>query len=86
MMSFPPFECILQEEASIYDGRSGLGRGSPKSKQKEQNQLIYGRGVVKKTENFADIIYGSPQKGRASLLMGTWAEIGRLQGRNFREP
>ena len=41
------------------------GGGSPKSRQKEQNQLIFdsekGLGeVVKKFEKFADVIYGSP--------------------------
>ena len=39
------------------------GRGSPKSRQKEQNQLICdsdrGEGV-KNSEHFADVIYGSP--------------------------
>ena len=35
--------------------------GSPKSRQKEQNQLICDSDKgVKKSENFADIIYGSP--------------------------
>ena len=37
--------------------------GSPKNRQKEQNQRIFdsdrGEGV-KKFENFADVIYGSP--------------------------
>ena len=45
------------------------GGGSPKSRQKEQNQLIYVRdkgGGGKKTENFADVIYGSP-KGKGAL-------------------
>ena len=41
----------------------GGGRGSPKSRQKEQNQLICdsdkGAGV-KNSEYFADVIYGSP--------------------------
>ena len=39
------------------------GGGSPKSRQKEQNQLICDSdrgGGVKKSENFADVIYGSP--------------------------
>ena len=41
----------------------GGGRGSPKSRPKEQNHLISvcdkgGRG--KKSENFANVIYGSP--------------------------
>ena len=50
--------------ASIYDIRSGWGgRGYPKSRQQEQNQLICDsdRGV-KKSEHFADVIYGSPLK------------------------
>ena len=37
-------------------------RGSPKSRRKEQNQLICDSdkgGGVKKSEHFADIIYGS---------------------------
>ena len=40
----------------------GGGRGSPKSRQKEQNQLICDsdKGGVNKSENFADVIYGSP--------------------------
>ena len=41
----------------------GGGGGSPKSRRKEQNQLICdsdkGEGV-NKSENFADVIYGSP--------------------------
>ena len=45
----------------------GGGRGSPKSRRKEQNQLICdnerGREGVKKCENFADVIYGSPLRG-----------------------
>ena len=42
----------------------GGGEGSPNSRQKEQNQLICdsdkGSEGVKKSENFADVIYGSP--------------------------
>ena len=46
--------------ASIY-----VVRGSPKSRRKEENQLICdsakgGGDGVKKSEIFADIIYGSP--------------------------
>ena len=40
------------------------GAGSPKSRRKEQNQLICDSdkrgGGVKKSEKFADVIYGSP--------------------------
>ena len=49
----------------LYDVRSGWGGGggSPKSRQKEQNQLISvcdkGEGV-QKYDSFADVIYGSP--------------------------
>ena len=42
----------------------GGGKGSPKNKQKEQNQLICDSdkgGGVKKSENYADVIYGSPR-------------------------
>ena len=42
---------------------SAVGGGSPKSRQKEQNQLIFDRDKgegVKKSEKFADVIYGSP--------------------------
>ena len=49
--------------ASIYDVRSGWGiGGSPKSRRKEQNQLICDsdEGGVKKSENFTDVMYGSP--------------------------
>ena len=48
----------------------GGGRGSPKSRQKEQNQLICdsNKGEVKKSENFADIIYGSPLSSFASSI------------------
>ena len=42
----------------------GGGGGSPKSRQKDQNQLICdsdkGGEGVKKSKNFADVIYGSP--------------------------
>ena len=42
----------------------GGGRGSPKSREKEQNQLICdsdkGGEGVKKSEIFADVIYGNP--------------------------
>ena len=46
----------------------GGGRGSPKSRQKEQNQLISvcdkgRREGVKKSEFFAEVIYGSPVGG-----------------------
>ena len=57
--------------ASIYDVRSGWGRGSPKSRRKEQNQLICdsGRGEgVKKSEIFADVIVGSPLILNVELL------------------
>ena len=44
--------------------RSPLDKKSPKSRRKEQNQLICdsdkGGGGVKKSEYFADVIYGSP--------------------------
>ena len=52
----------------------GGGGGSPKSRQKEQHQLICdsdrGEGV-KKSENFADAIYGSllPREGRGLQYM-----------------
>ena len=58
----------------------GGGRGSPKSRRKEQNQLICysdkGEGV-KKSENFADVIYGSPlciiyNTTRTATLSGVW--------------
>ena len=41
----------------------GGGRGVPKKQTKKQNQLICDRnrgGGIKKSENFADVIYGSP--------------------------
>ena len=42
----------------------GGGGGSPKSRQNEQNQLIYvcdkGEEGVKKFENFVDVVYGCP--------------------------
>ena len=49
--------------ASIHDVRSGWG--SPKNRLKEQNQLICdsdrgGERGVKNSENFADVMYGSP--------------------------
>ena len=51
----------------------GGGWGSPKSRQKEQNQLICdsARGVgVKKSENVADVIYGSSlSRIRVSLTL-----------------
>ena len=53
---------------SVVDG----GRGSPKSRRKEKNQLICdsdkGEGV-KKSENFADVIYGSPLSELAHIAM-----------------
>ena len=60
--------------ASIYDVRSGVGgRGSPKSRQKEQNQLIsvckMGREGVKKSEIFAD--NGSPLTACHFVATGT---------------
>ena len=42
-----------------------LGGGSPKSRQKEPNQLISVRDKVDRVQNseyFEDIIYGSPQR------------------------
>ena len=48
----------------------GGGRGSPKNRQKEQSQLIFDsdKGGVKKSENFVDVIYGSPlSRHRASF-------------------
>ena len=45
-------------------------RGSPKSRRKEQNQLICDREEgVKKSENFADVIDGSPQRALGDLGM-----------------
>ena len=44
---------------------SAGGRGSQKSRRKEQSQLICDsdKGVgAKKSENFADVIYGSPRE------------------------
>ena len=40
----------------------GGGEGAPKSRHQEQNQLICDsdKEGVKKSENFADVIYGSP--------------------------
>ena len=57
---------ISYKEASIYDVRSGWGRGSPKSRPKEQNQLICesdkeGWEGFQKYDNFVDIIYGTPK-------------------------
>ena len=56
--------------ASIYDVRSGWGRGSQKIRQKEQSQLICaidteGEGV-KKFEKFADIILWKPPFSRGT--------------------
>ena len=47
----------------MYDVRTRGGRGSGKSRQKEQNQLIYVRDRGRGSTNpkvYADIIYGSP--------------------------
>ena len=44
---------------------SALEGGSPNSRQKEQNQLTFlcdKEEGVKKSEKFADVMYGSPQK------------------------
>ena len=59
-----PIETRPSKGASIYDVRNGRGRGSPKSRQKEQNQLIsvcFKGGGVKKSPKIADVIYGSPR-------------------------
>ena len=62
---------IERKWASIYDVRSG---GSPKSRQKEQNQLIsmcdWGGEGIKKSENFADVIYGRKPPKAASVGRG----------------
>ena len=53
--------CVAEKGASIYDVWSGWGgRGSPKSRQKEQNLLICDsdKGGGGK-QNFADVFYGS---------------------------
>ena len=50
------------KRASIHDVCSGWGEGgSQKSRQKKHNQLICDsdKEGVKKSENFADVIYGS---------------------------
>ena len=51
---------------------SAVEGGSPKSRQKEQNQLIFdsdrGEGV-QKSETFADVIYGSPLRLVASPIL-----------------
>ena len=47
------------------------GRGSPKSRGKEQNQLICDSDKgerVKKSENFADVIYGSPPMAKCRIV------------------
>ena len=64
----------------IYDVRTRGGRGSPESRQKEQNQLISVRdkeGKGQKSQNFADVIYGIPLmvngywSGTLSLLLSS---------------
>ena len=58
-------EKAISKGASIYDVHSGWGRGSPKSRHKEQNQLICvrdkGEGLKK-----SDVICGSPLKRAAA--------------------
>ena len=47
----------------------GVGRGAPKSRQKEQNQLISERDKgVEGVKNFADVLYGSPYFRGKTLL------------------
>ena len=59
----------------------GGGKGFPKSRQKEQNQLIFdsdkGEGV-KKSEDSADVIYGSPL--RENILALLFPHVLFLQG------
>ena len=57
------------------------GGGSPKSRKKEQNQLMcYSDkgGGVKKYENFADVIYGSPLR-RRKRNSGEFIKIGEAE-------
>ena len=64
---------IVRAKAEMQRGVGGLpymtsvvggGRGFPKSRRKEQNQLICDSdkgGGVKKSKNFVDVMYGIPQ-------------------------
>ena len=66
----------------MYDIHIGWGEGgSPKSRQKEQNQLIFdsdkGEGV-KKSEDSADVIYRSPL--RENILALLFPHVLFLQG------
>ena len=53
---------------SIYDVRSGWGEGVPKKQTKGTKFVTGGRGS-KKSEKFADVIYGSPQRALGDLGM-----------------
>ena len=62
--------------ASIYDVCRGWGKGrSPKSRQKKQSQMIsvHDKGEwVKKNEQFADFIYGSPPPRHFAIRGLVW--------------
>ena len=77
---WPSPQSIFSWGASIYDVRSG-GRGVPKKQTKGTKQLSSvhdkGDGIKKsenfESENFADVIYGSPH-----------AKVSRLFSRTFK--